>query len=108
MKSLLALVLITGFSSFSWARTSYETGYGQEFGYCSYNLGSFCVMSIRNRAEAEGKRQADWNCQMKRGVPHSYSAYCNTNCFPNMLLPGDQNVSVRCSSTCTVQCELPD
>lgn len=106
MKSLLILVVLTSFASLSWARTTYETGYGQEFGICSYNQGPFCISNIKSRAEGEGKRQANWNCQMKHGNPLSFTANCNTTCFPNMLSPGDQNRSVNCRASCTVQCEI--
>lgn len=106
MKMLITFVLATGLASVSWARTTYETGRGQEFGYCSYSQGFFCLSNIKSRAESEAKRQADWECQMKQGTSRSYTANCNTTCFPNILSPGDQNVPVRCSSTCTVQCEI--
>lgn len=108
MKILMTLVLMTGFASLSWARTTYETGRGQEFGYCSGSQGSFCISGIKARSEMEAKRQADWNCQMKHGQSLSFTANCNSSCFPNIITPRDQNVSVRCSSTCTVQCEIND
>lgn len=108
MKTLMTLALLVGFSSLSWARTTYETGRGQEFGTCSYNQGPFCISNIKNRAEAEAKRQAAWQCQLNGGSASTFSANCNTTCFPNMLSPNDKNRPVNCRSTCTLQCNTHD
>lgn len=108
MKSLLILIFVTGFTHPSWGRTTYETGRGNEMGYCSYNQGYFCIDDIKRRAETNGKRDAEWSCQLQRGTPRSYSANCNTSCFPNYLSPNDQNTMVRCNSSCTMSCEIQD
>jgi hypothetical protein len=108
MKILMTLVLTAGFASLSWARTSYETGRGQQVSSCFFPQGSFCISGIKAASEAEARRQADWSCQMKHGTSRSYTASCNTTCFPNLILPGQQNTSVRCSSACTVLCEIQD
>lgn len=109
MKRLLLLTLVAGFvGSTALARMTYTSGHGQAMGYCSYNQGSFCIDRIRDSAESQGHRDAEWRCQANGGRSQTLSPNCSTSCVPGFLTPRDKNVVVRCSSSCTVNCDIRD
>ncbi|MBC7370243.1 MAG: hypothetical protein H7326_01685 [Bdellovibrionaceae bacterium] len=88
------------------AQIIYVQGRGRDMGYCNYTGGSFCLSGVKANAERGAMAQASQSCQFSRGTPLSYTASCNSSCFPNILNPGDTNVNVSCSSDCRVQCQV--
>lgn len=108
MKSLMLLVLVTGISNAAMARTSYEVGYGNAVGYCSGNMGQFCIDGVKRQAENDGNQRAEFNCQMKHGMAQTFAGRCSTSCFPSFIGPQDRNTPVRCNASCTLPCQIPD
>ncbi|WP_413291232.1 hypothetical protein [Bdellovibrio sp. HCB337] len=108
MKRLLVMTLLAGLTvSSAFARTTMITGRANEFGYCSYNQGRFCIDRIADRAERAAERDADWRCRSSGGKS-SLSPFCSSSCNPSFLPPGNQSTPVRCNASCTVQCETPN
>jgi hypothetical protein len=104
-KMSLGVIGLLTFSSAGWARTIQATGHGSAMGSCSYNDGYFCISNLKSSAERDGQWNAESNCRMQNGRPLGYSAYCSTNCFPNMIPPG-QTALVSCNADCSLQCEV--
>lgn len=108
MKLGMMILFVLSTAAFAEARTTYVNGRGMANGYCSGSMGSMCISNIKSAAERDGGRDAQWNCQMARGNSLSYTLRCNTSCFPSFISPGDQNRPVRCNSSCSMQCEVPN
>ena len=106
MKNLLMILLLTVFTAPAFARTTTVNGYGRETGYCSGVQGNSCIRYIQDRAEIDGGRDAEWRCRANGGQSRSYSTHCNTSCFPNYIRPDERSTPVRCSATCSMQCEI--
>jgi len=107
MKNFLMFVLVAAFALPAFARTTQVTGYGRETGYCSAGpIGDSCIRSVKERAERDGLRDADWRCQSSQGQSRHYTGNCNSSCFPNYIPPRNGPTSVRCTATCTMQCEI--
>jgi hypothetical protein len=98
----LSAFLMTG-SAF--ARIIISNGTGNEGGTCNYAQGSFCISDLRARAERSGQDNARWSCQASGGQPLTYTAYCSSSCFPNVINPGS-STWVSCNANCSMQCEV--
>ena len=104
---VLAIVATILFTGSIWAnQTSYVNGQGRSSGFCSYTQGIFCIDDVKSASERDAQDNAEWNCRLSKGQPLTYSALCNSTCFPNTLTPNDRNTLVNCSSSCTMQCEI--
>jgi hypothetical protein len=107
MKNLLIFALVSAFALPAFARTTYVTGNGQDSGVCSDGpIGTACINAVKGRAEQDGIRDADWRCQSQQGTSRRYTAQCHSSCYPNYIPPRNGPTTVRCNSTCTMQCEI--
>lgn len=107
MKNTVGLILTFGLlvSGMASARTIISTGSGSESGTCSYAQGLFCINDLQARAERQGQERARWSCQVSGGEPLTYTAYCSSSCFPNVINPGS-STWVTCNANCSMQCEV--
>ena len=107
MRNFIMLALISIIALPAFARITYVTGNGQASEVCSAGpIGDSCIRDVKTRAENDGIRDADWNCQENQGQSQTYTAICNSSCFPNYIPPNNGPTTVRCNATCTMQCEL--
>ena len=98
----ISFVAMTSLAS----QITYVQGNGNSNAYCNYTGGTYCIDGAKANAERDAQSRAEQNCRMSQGQPLTYTSYCSSSCSPNTLAPGDNNVSVRCSSGCRMQCQI--
>lgn len=80
-------------------------GRGTSAGFCRGDAGAFfCVQDLENRAEADAKRNMEFDCRIKNGQLDFYIS-CSGFCNPSMIQP-DRNEYVNCSTNCQGRCEI--
>jgi len=118
MKSII-VSLITIFAAVAFAQvdtmtqspipsshTIWVQGSGSAFGQCDgTNETNFCINGLRQRAEQDGRMNAQNQCFMQGGQAIGY-ANCNTYCMPNYISPGSPTQMVNCHSDCSGPCQI--
>lgn len=109
MKHFLVFALALVMTLPTFARSTYESGFAQESGFCNgAHDGYFCIERIKTRAENDGKYNAERTCRLRGGTPRNFTSACNNSCFPNSLNRVDQDTLVQCRSSCSVRCDYQD
>lgn len=96
------------FSLQVFALTETVTGSGNYGGVClGDSFSRMCVDRIKDRAEDEAQRDADFQCRMRNGHLQSYGS-CNTYCNPFFIPEDFLSHYVNCRSDCRFNCEIRD
>ena len=106
---VIALVLSNFFflQASAATRTIMISSSGSERSFCNANSGSFCLDSIKRRAQDNAATQVQRDCEFNhRGRALRYTLSYSTFCNPATLPPRHDGVWVSCNSTAYIQCEL--
>ena len=86
-------------------RTITVTGHGDDYRSC--DAGQYwCLDQVKRGSEQDGKDDARRTCEINNRGRVVTTAYCSTNCSPNMIPPTGRPVWVQCRSTCQVSCDV--
>lgn len=89
------------------ARTVRVSGSGTGSSYCNSNSGSYCIESVKRRAEQDAGDAAERSCEFTyRGRSLRYTTSYSTFCNPSHLPPRHDGTWVRCNSNASMQCEV--
>ncbi|KYG64135.1 hypothetical protein AZI86_12975 [Bdellovibrio bacteriovorus] len=89
------------------ARMVRVSGSGAGSSYCNANSGSYCIDSVKRRAEQDAGYAAERSCEFTyRGRALRYTTSYSTSCNPSYLPPRHDGTWVRCNSNSSMQCEV--
>lgn len=106
--TISALIMMGAFfGSNAWADQSIDV-YGRDSyqSYCTNN-DYFCPQNVKDRAQQGASRNAQWDCQSRRGQPLTYTSYCSSYCNP-AYIPPNTSTWVSCQAECRMTCTLKD
>lgn len=80
---------------------------GQYTGFCDGGgMSWFCIDQLKQKANEDAVRQAEFRCSMNHGKLDRFSASCNGYCNPFSIPQGQHSQFVSCNSNCSTRCEL--
>ncbi len=103
------LLCMTYISISAQASTVTVRGNGYSSNYCDGMNSFWCVDSIKQTARRDALSRADFDCRMRGGQSHTYSAYCSIDfCNPSYIPSNATLQYVTCRSDCSMDCEIKD